>query len=278
MHFITSSFSKFLGKNYKWWFLIVYHFKVMTQYRLNTVIWAVYGFVSLGITLSVWYVNRLNGSLIDFNELITYIVIGSFYSSAINVWVQEEISQWIKHGKLVTKILYPTSFIERYFFEFIGKAFCAEFLIKGLAYFILLPLVYNYLKPANSLSNIVLTILFVPISFTIIYLFDLIIGFISFWVIDYGSVGGIMNLIVDFLKGAFIPLYILFSLSSTFNFLNYLPFAFLLHHPMQIYLGKYDTNQTILVFLGGLAWCLVLYILAKIVFKLGLKRNESVGL
>jgi ABC-2 type transport system permease protein len=56
------------------------------------------------------------------------------------------------------------------------------------------------------------------------------------------------------------------------------PFAYILHYPMQIYLGKYDTNQTILVFLGGLAWCLALFILAKIVFKLGLKRNESVGL
>jgi len=250
----------------------------MTQYRFNTVLWAIYGFVSLGITLCVWYVNKLNGSNIDFNELVTYVVIGSFYSSAVNVWVQEEISQWIKSGKLISKMLHPTPFIERYFFEFIGKAFCAEFLIKGAAYFLLLPFFFTYLKAPYSLLNIFLTILFVPISFTIIYLFDLIVGFISFWVLEFGALGGIMNLVVDFLKGAFIPLYILYSISEKFEFLNYLPFAFLLHHPMQIYLGKYSANQTILVFLGGLAWCIALYILAKIVFRLGLKRNESVGL
>jgi ABC-type uncharacterized transport system permease subunit len=51
-----------------------------------------------------------------------------------------------------------------------------------------------------------------------------------------------------------------------------------LHHPMQIYLGEYNSLDILLVFLGGIVWCLVLYFLAKFVFKLGLKRNESVGL
>jgi membrane-associated phospholipid phosphatase len=30
--------------------------------------------------------------------------------------------------------------------------------------------------------------------------------------------------------------------------------------------------------LGGFTWCIILYLLAKWVFKLGLKRNEAVGL
>jgi ABC-type uncharacterized transport system permease subunit len=47
---------------------------------------------------------------------------------------------------------------------------------------------------------------------------------------------------------------------------------------MQIYLGKYSPTETLMVVLGGIAWCLVLYFLANFVFKMGLKRNESVGL
>ena len=60
--------------------------------------------------------------------------------------------------------------------------------------------------------------------------------------------------------------------------IQFLPTTWSLHHPMQIYLGKYDTFQTFLVFLGGVSWCILLYFLAKFVFKMGLKRNESVGL
>jgi ABC-type uncharacterized transport system permease subunit len=47
---------------------------------------------------------------------------------------------------------------------------------------------------------------------------------------------------------------------------------------MQIYLGEYTNLEIFYVFLGGLAWCIILYFLAKLVFKLGLKRNEAVGL
>jgi hypothetical protein len=62
------------------------------------------------------------------------------------------------------------------------------------------------------------------------------------------------------------------------SFLQFLPTSYILHHPMQIYLGKYTNLEIFYVFLGGLAWCAVLYFLAKLVFKMGLKRNEAVGL
>ena len=56
------------------------------------------------------------------------------------------------------------------------------------------------------------------------------------------------------------------------------PFSFTFYHPVQIYLGKYDNFQTAIVFLGRIFWCAFLYFLAKFVFKMGLKRNESLGL
>ena len=55
-------------------------------------------------------------------------------------------------------------------------------------------------------------------------------------------------------------------------------FAFTFYHPMQIYLGKYSILETIYVFGGGIVWCIILYYSAKWVFKMGLKRNEAVGL
>jgi ABC-type uncharacterized transport system permease subunit len=47
---------------------------------------------------------------------------------------------------------------------------------------------------------------------------------------------------------------------------------------MQIYLGKYSMTEIIYTFFGGIAWCFVLWILARVIFKLGLKKNEAVGL
>jgi ABC-type uncharacterized transport system permease subunit len=105
-------------------------------------------------------------------------------------------------------------------------------------------------------------------------LWNIIISATAFWTPEFGGIVVASNVFIRGMSGFFVPFYLL----SAWSCLFYNPLAFTFYHPMQIYLGKYDTTQTIFVFLGGMAWCLILYFLAKIVFKMGLKRNESVGL
>jgi ABC-2 type transport system permease protein len=107
------------------------------------------------------------------------------------------------------------------------------------------------------------------------YFFNIILGYLAFWFTEVEGFVQSYIAVSVFLAGNVIPLNIIPTVG---NYLVFLPFAFTFYHPMQIYLGKYDTNKTIYIFLGGLAWCIVLYFLAKIIFKMGLKRNESVGL
>jgi ABC-type uncharacterized transport system permease subunit len=47
---------------------------------------------------------------------------------------------------------------------------------------------------------------------------------------------------------------------------------------MQIYLGKYTASEIWLVIFGSVVWSFILFILARWVFKIGLKKNEAVGL
>ena len=68
------------------------------------------------------------------------------------------------------------------------------------------------------------------------------------------------------------------SLMRVYSILIYNPFAYTFYHPMQIYLGKYSQVEILQTFVGGIMWCFVLFILARIIFKKGLKHNEAVGL
>ena len=68
------------------------------------------------------------------------------------------------------------------------------------------------------------------------------------------------------------------EIDGQLNTMIWTPFTYLLHHPMQIYLGKYSALETLYVFGGGIVWCVILYYLVKWVFKMGLKRNEAIGL
>ena len=97
---------------------------------------------------------------------------------------------------------------------------------------------------------------------------------IAFWTPEFQGVVATSELIAKLLSGALVPIYLL----GNFSFIKYLPLSFGFYHPMQIYLGKYSQVEILVTFAGGLAWCLALWILARLVFKAGLKRNEAVGL
>jgi ABC-2 type transport system permease protein len=128
---------------------------------------------------------------------------------------------------------------------------------------------------APSGINLFLTILFIPISFFIKHCIEVIFGCVGFWLVNFGGLLALKYRISDILDGSKIPLDIL---GRFLPFVLWTPFAFLLHYPVQIYLGKYDWKQTLLIFLGGIIWCVVLWTLARIVFKLGLKRYEGTGM
>lgn len=72
-----------------------------------------------------------------------------------------------------------------------------------------------------------------------------------FWLFFITDIWGIVDSqaqVINFLSGKMLPL----TATAILTPLTYLPFAYFYHHPMQIYFGKYDFNQTILVFAGGI--------------------------
>jgi ABC-2 type transport system permease protein len=112
------------------------------------------------------------------------------------------------------------------------------------------------------------------IGYFVSILFAFILGCTSFFLTDAHAILDLQYQADYFLSGKAIPL-------SVVNFLQpiiFLPFAFTFFHPTQIYLGKYSTIEIIYTFLGGITWCFVLWIAARAIFKLGLKKNEAVGL
>ena len=65
---------------------------------------------------------------------------------------------------------------------------------------------------------------------------------------------------------------------TNFLWIKELPFAYVLEHPMQTYLGVYDLNKSLLYFFGGVVWAIFILFLTQKFFYFGLKKYESVGL
>jgi ABC-type uncharacterized transport system permease subunit len=127
----------------------------------------------------------------------------------------------------------------------------------------------------ESASSIFLMIALLPFAYAIGFFLNFMFGCITFWITETEGANSFYNYFKKLLSGNFIPLSILLSFIPL---LDFQPFAWLLHHPIQIYLGKYTSVEILWVFVGAVGWSVVLGIMATLIFQKALKRNESVGL
>jgi ABC-2 type transport system permease protein len=273
--YTPSLMEKILGKHYKWWYIILYNIKLQNTYRSDGFLYAISSTISYGGSILVWFLATMNSQNFNSKEIITYLLIGGIIIKFFPVWYGEELSSKIAEGKLISNLISPTPIFWYGYFQFLGKGPFGSGWILNIPSLFLLFFFWNQLLPISNWLNIVWILLFLIFSYTIKYIVEFLFGSIAFWTTGTGGLMEMADSVSFFLIGGVAPLTIL---SNYVNWIEYQPFAWILHHPMQIYLGNYDLNQTLWVFAGGLVWCLALYFLAKFVFKMGLKRNESVGL
>ena len=263
---------KLLGQNYKWWFLASFTFKVRTNYLLDTLFAIVGGVIQFIGAILVWIITIRSGAPLSLSQILTYFIIGKIFAQFCNSIVQHDLADDIKDGKLINKLLNTSDLFGQYFWRsFGGDIFYSFWNIIALS-FIALFFWQNIIWV--SWVNFILAVLLIIFSRQVLFYYQILTGSLAFWSTEANRILRTTNYISIFCSGLLFPL----DLINETKFLQFTPFALFYYHPMQIYLGKYSPIETILVFLGGIFWCIILYFLAKLVFKMGLKKNESVGL
>jgi ABC-2 type transport system permease protein len=254
---------RILGTNYKWWYVCIFYLKVAFNNRSVYVFMVLRYLVPVFILLTVFYTTG-SKSYVDYYIIATLF----YYLLVLPMNISYEMKDGVLFGKYTKLLLLPINFRWYLLTQSIGilsVPTCMRFVI----FLVLIPLLgVKVLFSIHILFAILMGLVGIGISFGA----ELIVGATSFWSPDNKFLLQAYQDIVSFIAGGIIPL------TGSIAWLSYLPFSFAIYHPMQIYLGKYDTTQTLMVFAGGIGWCIVLYILAKWIFKLGLKRNEAVGL
>jgi ABC-2 type transport system permease protein len=263
---------KLLGRNYKWWYLCMQGYKSNTAYRFNSLGWLAGSIVLVIGTLVVWYINYTQQGALssDFREIFTYFIVGEgcIFVSAI----QFDLGEDIQSGKISNRLLLPTdTFLAYSIYQFGYQLF--ENVSKFVIY-LLLALILNQFLILASYYVFFAFALSIVFAYLINVLTGIIIGASAFYLTAFFGAASFFDSLKLIFGGRLFP----FDKLAVLKPLIFTHFAFTFYHPMQIYLGKYDLIQTILVFLGGVTWCIILYFLAKFIFKLGLKRNEAVGL
>jgi ABC-2 type transport system permease protein len=260
---------KFLGKNYKWWYAFKYEWAKTGASSFADLILQFQIFISNSLWIYIWSLNSVQN--------VIYLLTGRVFNFLISNFWYGRIGSDIIFGSLNNILLLPNSIFKIYFFQSLGARLYRN--IMSTVTIFIVALLFNFYVVKIPLSfNFLFLLPFLPLVFCINFFTAILIGSIAFFINDkrdFSHLTEVIQQILNIFIGLFIPLNQVPFLGS---FLIYLPFSICFYHPTQIYLGKYTNLEIFYVFLGGLAWCFVLYFLAKLVFKMGLKRNEAVGL
>lgn len=262
-----------LGKNYKWVYLIKYNL-ISGFAGLKANAYMMIGMIIS--TLAVVYLWKFNT---DSTEIFTYLLVGRIYKSIVEGNFQVYFGADITDGKITKNLIMPTNFMNSTTVQFLGKRIIRNSIeIFGFGLGVILSVIFlNVNISLSTFQNFMICLAFIPISYFINYFTTYSLASIAFFLKDPREFVAV-DLNWQSFKQVFYGLLIPLNKLPFANICIALPFAYCVHHPMQIYLGKYDNFQIVQTFLGGIVWCFVLWILARLVFKAGLKKNEAVGL
>jgi ABC-2 type transport system permease protein len=264
---------KLLGRQYKWFHFISFHFKRVANFRFTIIMLTIAELMNIGIIILVWKLNNLDSRNANLDEILTYLAIGYIFALVSRSYVYNWLPDIISTGRISNWLMYPQTIFSLIFGRGFGQLLIANSVGLYSIPFIIFMTWGNLLQPSNTFSFIIF-LLFIGISIVMGILWNIILSCGAFFTPEHQGATIAGGIFARISSGFFLP----FSFLGSYSFLQWNPFAFTFYHPMQIYLGKYDTTQTLLVFACGIAWCIILYFLAKLIFKLGLKRNEAVGL
>ena len=241
-------------------------FKVSVTYKINTL----FEFLSIGfdffIQICVWTAlyngrNLVNG--VSLSDMISYVMVSSFVSSLSYSGIALKIANQVKDGTIGNELCRPINYKDMIMYHEIGANLFHSICIR-LPVVLLFGFLIKVVIPASGL-NFLLFFISVIFGITIVYGLNFIYGMLAFWLKTSEYVNFISRALMTLFAGRFVPIWFYPEFLKKIG--QVLPFRFITFEPMQIYLGKVDSHQTLVILLSQVIWIAALTIIQQIMWK-----------
>ena len=232
--------------------------------------------VPLAVASYLWLAVYQDGKIIgNFNlsSIITYYVVVMFLDRLLGhpaFWVAD----MVENGELSSFLLKPFHFLKYVFVHSLTRR-VVNLIISLPVLAIALFVLRQYLVFPTSPLVIIFFGISCVLAIAIYFLLGTLLGLVSLWTLEIGSIFYFYYGALGFLGGSMLPLS--FFPATFSNILTFLPFKYLYYFPAQIYLGNIPVEQILPGFLIAGFWIVILYLTVTAVFNAGLRRYSSFG-
>jgi ABC-2 type transport system permease protein len=209
------------------------------------------------------------------DEMIAYLLlvhIGRMFSSMPGL--AHGIARDIRDGSLKKYLLQPLDMLG-YLVAYRAAHKAAYIVTASIPYGLLFGLCSSYFHGFPDSATFLAFLASLLMGFLIGFFFEACIGTIGFWFLEVTSLLYVVNTLAFFISGQMFPL----DLLSPFwaGLLKMLPFQYLAYFPAAVFLGKISGADLIYGLVGELCWVLFFIVLARSLYRLGLRRYSAYG-
>lgn len=247
-------------------------------YRLNFILWRVRNFLKILMTYFLWqgvFMTTETAFGYTPNEMTTYVLMVLVVTAMVFSAPSSAIGGEIASGELSNFLVKPVNYI-RYWFS----RDMASKLLNLLFVCIELAILWIFLKPQFEFrltwESGVGFLIAVLIGMALYFFFQLSTRFIAFWAPEnIWGIAFLSYLFTELLGGTIFPLdilppYLQFGLSLT-------PFPYFVYYPIAIFVGKITGFEIIEVLIKGGVWVILMWLIARYVWRKGLRNYSAVG-
>jgi ABC-2 type transport system permease protein len=180
----------------------------------------------------------------------------------------------IREGTLKKYLLQPIDMLS-YLLTYRVAHKIAYIVTSFLPYAVLFFICRSYFERFPDAQTLAAYFVSLVLAFLVGYYFEACIGMIGFWMLEVTSLLYIVNTLNFFISGQMFPIDLLPR--PVVRVLKLMPFQYMAYFPAAVFLGKIKGEALWHGLLSEAAWALGLYLLARILFRVGLRRYSAYG-
>lgn len=243
------------------------------QFRLSFIIIVIGNILYLTIIYFLWQaIYKSAGTSVvrgmTFSDTLIYLVLATALFNFMEMYAVWEIGRNIQSGKIVLDLLKPMDYRKYLFWSYSGS-FISQFFFTFLPTFIIVTVVTHGAIPMGI--NLVYFVISVVLAVSINYSIDFFVGTICLYPESIWGINIMKQVVVMLFSGVTIP--IAFFPETLKKIVYYLPFQSIYNAPLSILLGKdLKWQATLSTLLMQLGWCIVMFIISKLFWKISIKQ------
>jgi ABC-2 type transport system permease protein len=210
----------------------------------------------------------------DRSQMITYVLGMNVLRSIVFSTRTEEIASEINHGRLSGYLLKPVNFMFYTLFRDLSEK-SINLVSSIIEVFGLILIFHVRLQWPPGIQSWLLFGLSIVGATWLYFILSFMTGCWGFWTSEAWGPRFLLELFLEFTAGAFFPLDVLPHLAQ--QIIKSFPSPYLVFFPLQIFLGKLNSQQIIDGFLTQAFWMIAISWMARVVWTKGMRNYSAMG-